>query len=182
MSAPRERVSKFLSYLLRHEPHTIGLELDAAGWARIDDLVRLTAGTTTPLTVEAILDAVRTNDKRRFGLSDDGSRVRANQGHSVDVDLGLPAIEPPFVLFHGTATRFLAAILAEGLQPRGRQHVHLSADVGVAIDVGRRHGKPAVLAIDARAMQAGGAAFHRSANGVWLTAHVPPRFLRQIDA
>lgn len=177
MGASAEQIGRFLSYLLRHRPDSIGLELDVGGWARIDDLVRLTVAAPTPLTAEAIAHVVRTNDKQRYTISDDGTRIRANQGHSFAVELDLVAIPPPAVLFHGTATRFLAAIREQGLLPMGRQHVHLSAERRVAVDVGRRHGAVAVLVVDAAAMHAARLPFFRSANGVWLTAHVPPRFL-----
>jgi putative RNA 2'-phosphotransferase len=171
--------SRFLSYLLRHRPGAIGLELDGAGWARIDDLVRLTASGREPFTRELILEIVRTNDKQRFAVSSDGERIRANQGHSIDVDLGLAPCEPPAVLYHGTAERFLASIRDEGLRKRSRQHVHLSADHATAVVVGARHGTAVVLVVDAAAMRAEGIEFFRAGNGVWLVDAVPPRFLRE---
>ncbi|MBL8753155.1 MAG: RNA 2'-phosphotransferase [Planctomycetes bacterium] len=170
--------SKFLSLVLRHRPDAIGLQLDAAGWASLDDLVRLSIGGKTPLTRELILEVVHTSDKQRFALTPDGSRIRANQGHSVEVDLGLAPSEPPPVLYHGTATRFLAAIRRQGLRPMARQHVHLSAEHGIAESVGARHGAAVVLVVDAAAMRGEGIEFYRADNGVWLTAVVPPRFLR----
>ena len=178
MAASPEQIGRYLSFLLRHRPDAIGLELDVGGWACIDDLVQLTARSQTPLSREAIEHVARTNDKQRYTISDDGVRIRANQGHSFAVDLDLVAIAPPAVLFHGTATRFLAAIREQGLLPMGRQHVHLSAQREVATDVGRRHGSAVVLVVDAAAMHAAALPFFRSANGVWLTASVPPRFLR----
>jgi len=177
MAASAEQIGRFLSYLLRHRPDSIGLEIDVGGWARIDDLVRLTAKSPTPLCAAGIADVVRSNDKQRYTISDDGARIRANQGHSFPVELDLAALAPPPVLFHGTATRFLAAIRERGLLPMGRQHVHLSFDRAVAVAVGRRHGNVAVLVVDAAAMHAAEMPFFRSVNGVWLTAHVPPRFL-----
>ena len=118
-----------------------------------------------------------TNPKRRFSISDDGDRIRANQGHSIDVDLQFEPMAPPAVLFHGTATRFVESILTKGLIRQSRQHVHLSAEEATAVDVGGRHGKPVVLAVDALAMSEVGHEFFRSANGVWLTDHVPAEFL-----
>lgn len=169
--------SKFLSLVLRHRPEAIGLSLDAQGWALIEDLVRLSQTSRSPLTRDVILEVVRTNSKQRFSVSGDGLRIRANQGHSIPVDLGLAPIAPPEVLFHGTATRFLEAILAEGLRPGSRQHVHLSADPATARQVGQRHGKPVVLVVASGAMHQAGHEFFRAENGVWLTAAVPPQSL-----
>lgn len=180
--APNDDASRFLSYLLRHRPDSIGLQLDAGGWAMIDDLVRLSANSRTPLSASTIAAIVQSSDKQRFVLSPDGTRVRANQGHSVDIDLGLAPTTPPPVLFHGTAQRFLASIERDGLQPRGRQHVHLSRERETAVTVGRRHGQPVVLRVDAAALHAAGQPFFVSANGVWLVAAVPPRYLQRDDA
>jgi len=128
-----------------------------------------------------IEDVVAGSDKKRFSLSPDGELIRANQGHSFPVDLGLEPVEPPAVLYHGTAQRFLDSILASGLQPRSRQHVHLSEDWETATKVGQRHGKPVVLEIDAAAMAEAGHTFYRSANGVWLTDRVPTSFCRATE-
>jgi putative RNA 2'-phosphotransferase len=169
--------SKFMSLVLRHQPEAIGLSLDAEGWAPIDELVRLSSTSRSPLSTDLVHEVVRTSDKQRFRVSEDGLRIRASQGHSVEVDLALPPSEPPDVLFHGTATRFLASIMAEGLRPGSRQHVHLSADEATAVRVGERHGKPVVLVVAARAMHEAGHTFFVSDNGVWLTAAVPARYL-----
>ncbi len=169
--------SRFLSYVLRHAPESIGVTMDGAGWVSVEELVARSADSDRPLSVSLIEQVVADNNKQRFALSEDGRRIRANQGHSVDVDLGLEQLSPPDELFHGTATRFLDAILAQGLQPGDRNHVHLSADRDTAVTVGSRHGKPVVLGVASGAMAADGLVFHRSANGVWLTASVPPRFL-----
>jgi putative RNA 2'-phosphotransferase len=179
--APNDAASRFLSYLLRHRPDSIGLQLDAGGWAIIDDLVRLSANSPTPLSATTIAAIVQTNDKQRFVVSPDGTRVRANQGHSVDIDLELAPTTTPPVLFHGTAQRFLASIERDGLQPRGRQHVHLSRERATALTVGRRHGRPVVLRVDAAALHAAGQPFFVSANGVWLVAAVPPPYLQRDD-
>ena len=179
MSDPVLAASRFLALVLRHQPGRIGLTLDAAGWADIDDLIARAAG-HHPLTRALIEQAVAENDKQRYAISEDGRRIRARQGHShaVAVALDLPAVAPPAVLYHGTATRWLDAILREGLDRRSRQHVHLSDDADTAGRVGARHGRPVVLRVDAAAMASAGHVFHRSENGVWLTEAVPPAFLR----
>ena len=174
------RVSKRLSYVLRHRPDSVGLVLDGAGWADVDVLLAALAAHGLPLS-RADLDAVVAgNDKQRFALDASGTRIRASQGHSVPVDLGYAAQEPPAVLFHGTPVRALPAVLAEGLRPGRRHAVHLSADEATARTVGERRGRAAVLAVDAAAMARDGAAFTRSANGVWLVDAVPPRYLRAL--
>lgn len=181
MSTPHDQISKLLSLVLRHQPEAIGLTLDEQGWADVDDLLQRLADQGKPVTRECLAEVVATNAKQRFRLSDDGQRIRANQGHSLAVLLDLTPLTPPATLFHGTATRFLPAILAEGLTRRQRQHVHLSADSATATAVGQRHGKPVVLALDAAAMHRDGYLFYRSDNGVWLTDQVPPRYLRQLQ-
>lgn len=175
------RHSKFLSLLLRHAPETIGLELDEHGWASIEDLVRLSSGSATPLTREIIELVVRTSDKQRFRMSDDGLRVRANQGHSLEVDVELRESAPPELLYHGTALAFLSSIRTDGLLRGARQHVHLSADAMTARKVGSRHGTPVVLEILAHEMATAGATFYLSENGVWLTHAVPLEWLRFPD-
>lgn len=137
--------SKFMSYVLRHGPEAVGLMLDSGGWARINDLVRLSRKSQTPLTHELVAEVVRTSDKRRFSISADSLSIRANQGHSIQADLGLEARTPPCLLFHGTARRFLDSIAAEGLVRGVRHHVHLSSDREAAEKVGQRHGTPVVL-------------------------------------
>ena len=176
-----QKVSKFLSYVLRHRPDEIGLVLDANGWAPVAELIERARTGAPPvmLTEELIRDVVRSNDKQRFALSEDGTRIRANQGHSVDIDLSLEPVQPPEVLFHGTATRFLEPIRQEGLKPMERRHVHLSPDEVTATKVGQRHGKPVILRVKAGEMWRAGQAFYLSANGVWLTERVEPRFISE---
>ena len=176
MNEDTTKASKFMSLVLRHEPAKAGLTLDEGGWADIDALI---AGSHGRLTHERLLAAVADNNKRRFAISDDGKRVRARQGHSVPVDLGLGAVEPPATLFHGTVEKFMDAIEREGLDKRARQHVHLSPDRETATIVARRRGKPVTLRVDAKAMHAAGHAFLLSENGVWLTDAVPPEFLKR---
>jgi len=173
-----EDASKFIAYVLRHAPESIGLQLDAEGWAGIDALVAGALAAGRDLSRTDVLRAVDAGTKKRYELSADGQRIRALQGHSTpQVSRSFEAVTPPAVLFHGTATRFLDAIRAQGLKPGSRQHVHLSADEATAVQVGRRHGKAHVLSVDAARMHARGHAFHRAENGVWLTDAVPPEFL-----
>jgi putative RNA 2'-phosphotransferase len=169
--------SKFLSLVLRHRPDSIGLTLDAQGWASVDALIAAATAHGHPLDVELLREVVCGSDKQRFALNADGSRIRANQGHSVDVDLGLADSEPPELLYHGTATRFVASIRAQGLLPNERQYVHLSPTQLIARKVGARHGKPLVLTVLARQLHDTGQPFYHSPNGVWLTRSVPSRFL-----
>ncbi|HTO60541.1 MAG TPA: RNA 2'-phosphotransferase [Bradyrhizobium sp.] len=171
------RLSKFLSFVLRHKPDAIGLALDAQGWADIDDLIEKSNASGTAFNRDDLLRVVDTSDKKRFSISADGSCIRAAQGHSVAVALGLAAKEPPPILYHGTATRFVDSILSEGLKPQARQQVHLSLDEATARSVGQRHGKPAIFNVDAARMHARGFSFYLADNGVWLTGQVPPQFL-----
>lgn len=177
MPSQQEHLSKFLSLVLRHSPETIGIELDPQGWAEVDDLIARASAHGKPYTRELIAQIVATSDKQRFRLSDDGQRIRANQGHSIAVDLALAPVTPPDELFHGTATRFLASIREQGLLKQARQHVHLSSDEATAIKVGKRHGQVIVLRVSAGALHRAGHLFYRSENGVWLTDHVPPPYL-----
>ncbi len=172
------KLSRFLSLVLRHEPQAAGVELDAEGWAEVDELLAGMAARNRPMSRETLERVVRENDKGRFAFSEDGLRIRARQGHSVDVDLALEPLVPPETLYHGTPERFLEAILREGLKKMQRHHVHLSATKETAIAVGARRGSPAILAIDSGAMHRDGFAFYRTENGVWLTDHVPPRYVK----
>lgn len=170
------RLSKFLSRVLRHRPESIGLTLDAAGWADIDALLARTRVSRADLE-----RLVAENDKKRFEISPDGRRIRAAQGHSVAVELGLPPAAPPVPLFHGTAEKSLAPILREGLRPRGRQHVHLSIDVPTAAAVGARRGPAVVLRVATDRLAAEGQVFFEASNGVWLTGPIAPRHLSVIE-
>lgn len=170
-------LSKFLSLVLRHDPGAIGIVLDAQGWTDIAVLLDKAAVTGKAIARADFDLVVSLNDKRRFSLSEDGRRIRAAQGHSVDVELALTPVTSPPPLYHGTATRFLDAILREGLKPQSRRHVHLSGDVETARTVGRRHGRPVVLRIDVAAAIARGVPFYRADNGVWLTTEVPAALL-----
>ncbi len=165
---------KFLSLILRHKPETIGIELDENGWVAVDELLDKLEGR---LTREQLEDIVETNNKKRYEFNEDKSRIRASQGHSVKVDLGYDAVEPPEFLYHGTATRFLEAIKEEGLEKRSRHDVHLSTQLDTATDVGNRHGKVVILTIRAKEMHTAGYKFFVSTNQVWLTDHVPAEFI-----
>ena len=172
------RISKLLSLGLRHEPAALGITLDASGWTDVSAVLRGLAVRDEHVTYDELERIVAESDKQRFALSADGERIRANQGHSVEVDLGLPRKEPPEILFHGTVERFLDSIRREGLVRGARTHVHLSADEATARIVARRRvGAQVILRVRARALNEAGHAFYLSENGVWLTEHVPPRYL-----
>ncbi|GAA1070498.1 RNA 2'-phosphotransferase [Kitasatospora arboriphila] len=173
------RVSKRLSRILRHDPGSVGITLDGAGWVGVDALLAALARHGRAVSRAELDHVVETNNKRRFAFSEDGLSIRASQGHTVDVDLGLPPSDPPAVLYHGTTGRVLDAIFHEGLRPMARRDVHLSADTETATRVGSRHGRPVVLLVDAAAMARDGHVFRVSANGVWLTDAVPPAYLRK---
>ena len=171
------RLSKFLSLVLRHEPQKAGLVLDSAGWVEVDALLRGCAAAGVAITRGELDAIVAQSDKQRFAFSEDRTRIRANQGHSVEVELDYAPAQPPDMLYHGTADRFLESIRSQGLLKGPRHHVHLSADRAVALEVGRRHGRPVVIAVAAATMGRAGHVFFRSANGVWLTEHVPVEFM-----
>ena len=169
--------SKFLALVLRHQPAAAGISLDAHGWAEVPALLNGMAAAGHPVTAEELEEIVRTDAKQRYAFDETHTRIRANQGHSVQVDAELTAQTPPDTLWHGTASRFLESILRDGLKPMSRLYVHLSSDAETAVKVGMRHGRPVVLAVDAKRMAADGYLFYISANGVWLTKIVPPEYL-----
>ena len=179
MTADTTRISKTLSFWLRHKPEAGGLQLTSEGWARIADVLKALHRQRLSCNGDMLATVVATSDKKRFELSDDGRMIRARQGHSVDVDLKLEPIAPPPVLFHGTVDRFLTDIFSDGLKPMQRQHVHLSKDLETATKVGARRGKPVILRVASGTMAAGGHLFYLSSNGVWLTDHVPPEYLEK---
>ncbi len=172
------RISKFLSLILRHEPKRVGLKLDNAGWVRADELLKAVNAHGVSLTLAQLQHIVVTNSKRRFEFSGDGRRIRASQGHSIEIDLQYAPQTPPELLYHGTATRFLDSIREHGLRKMGRHDVHLSAETKTTLQVGGRHGKPVLLIIRAGDMHRAGQVFRCSANGVWLVDHVPPEFIQ----
>ena len=174
-----KKISKYLSFILRHQPDSIGLELSDEGWADINELIEKTK--KFQLTEELINTVVETNDKKRFLLSDDGLRIKANQGHSVKVKLELEPMTPPDVLLHGTAERFLESILREGLTKQQRHHVHLSETQKTALSVGARYGKPVLLKVDSKLMHEEGFKFFKTDNDVWLVVHVPVKYFVKTD-
>jgi len=176
--AIRVRVSKLLSLVLRHRPEKAGIVFDGGGWASIQEIVDAAERHRPRLTREMILEIVAADEKGRFALSPDGKRIRATQGHSIPVDLGLFPLEPPQHLYHGTSRDAVESILSKGIDSRGRQYVHLSLDPETAVRVGQRHGPPVVLEVDAGGMHRDGLEFFRAQNGVWLTTGVPSRYVR----
>lgn len=172
------KISKYLSKHLRHDPEGLGLTLAPGGWVEVDDLLAACARRPFGLSREELEQVVAQNSKQRFSFDETGMRIRANQGHSVEVDLQLPPASPPAVLYHGTGHPTADLIQRMGLEKMRRHHVHLSADPETARAVGARHGRPVLFAVDAAAMAGAGYLFYRSDNGVWLTDAVPPEFLR----
>lgn len=177
MSNEARKRSKFLSLILRHKPNLVGIVLKEGGWTSVPNLLTALEVFGEPISRDELESLVATSDKKRFALDTDRDMIRANQGHSVEVDLGLASIVPPAILFHGTATRFLPSILEQGLLKGERHHVHLHTDRDLAMKVGSRHGKPVILTVAADRMHEAGRVFHVSDNNVWLTESVPPDYL-----
>jgi putative RNA 2'-phosphotransferase len=174
------KISKFISLVLRHSPEAIHLNMDKNGWVYIQELIdNANKYKKLELTLDFIKTVVETNDKQRFKISDDGKKIRANQGHSITVDLELECKIPPDILYHGTATRFLGSIMKDGLKPMKRQYVHLSRTEEIALTVGKRHGKPIVLYIDTKKMHEEGYKFYLSENQVWLVEEVPIKYIKK---
>jgi putative RNA 2'-phosphotransferase len=176
------RASRFLSWVLRHDPGGIGLALDSSGWADIDELIDRAAGKGRALTREIIYEIVESDEKGRYELTDDLTRIRACYGHSLDVEQSRTSEKPPATLYHGTAARNLDAILRRGIVPGRRRFVHLSVDRETAIEVGRRHGAPVVLAVRAGDLFDSGVEFYRAGRDIWLVRSVPPDFIRHSAA
>lgn len=170
-------ISKFLSLILRHQPEVIGITLDENGWTDVDELIAKMNAKGHRISFEQLEEVVDTNDKKRFAFSPDGVKIRASQGHSVEVDLALAPKQPPEYLYHGTVAKFLDNIRKEGLQRMSRQHLHLSHDKETATKVGSRRGIPVILNINSGAMHRDGILFYLSDNGVWLTDHVPAKYI-----
>ncbi len=172
------KISKYLSKHLRHQPERLGLTLASGGWVSVDDLLTACAAHNFPITRKQLEEVVANNDKQRFSFDTTGKLIRANQGHTVEVDLQLEPIAPPEILYHGTTEKSLESILELGLLKMSRHHVHLSPDTKTAIKVGKRRGRPVVLCVDASTMYEVGYTFYCSANGVWLVDNVPPEYLQ----
>ena len=174
--------SKFIALILRHRPEAIGIALDTHGWAKVDELINgINASGNHHLTKELLEEIVRTDEKQRYAFTEGHTLIRANQGHSVAVDVELEEMEPPPILYHGTGEKYAGSIDGQGLIPKTRLYVHLSADAETARKVGSRHGRPVIYRVDCQRMAADGFAFCRSANGVWLTREVPPKYLQRVD-
>ncbi len=173
----KTKISKFLSLILRHEPKAIGLTLDEKGWADVEKLLEKSSKNKNSFTFEELETVVETNDKKRFAFNESKTKIRASQGHSIEVEIGFEEKTPPNVLYHGTAERNIGLILKNGLRKMLRHHVHLSADIETAKAVGTRYGKPVILKVDTKKMLEENFKFYISANGVWLAASVPPEFL-----
>lgn len=172
-----KHISKFLSLVLRHKPEEIGVVMDTQGWVNVDELIEKSSARGIALDFDALEEVVITNDKQRFAFNDDYSMIRANQGHSVNVDLQFEAKEPLAILYHGTVEKFLDPIRTNGLKKMQRTHVHLSKDLETATRVGSRRGKPVILKINAAKMHENGFAFYLSKNGVWLCEEVPVEYI-----
>lgn len=178
MENKTDKLSVFISLILRHKPETIGIALDEHGWANVDELIAGINSTGRSIDIDILEDIVKTDKKGRYSFNEDKTLIRANQGHSIPVDVELKEQEPPEILYHGTAMRFLDSIMQQGIKPMSRLYVHLSKDIETAVKVGSRHGKAVVLKIDARKMYDNGEKFYLSANGVWLTKYVDKEFIR----
>ena len=181
MAGKLRDTSKFISLILRHKPETIGISLDGHGWADVQALIEgINASGNHHLDVDLLEEIVRTDEKQRYSFNEDHTRIRANQGHSIPVDVELEEKTPPPVLYHGTGEKYMASIDATGLIPKSRLYVHLSSDVETARKVGSRHGKPAIYVVDCAGMVADGYKFYLSANNVWLTKEVPVKYLSKL--
>jgi putative RNA 2'-phosphotransferase len=173
------KVSRYISLILRHKPETIGISLDEHGWANVKELIK-GVSKKYPITVDILNEIVETDDKQRYSFNEDHTLIRANQGHSIQVDVELEEVEPPEYLYHGTGTKYVDSIWKEGLISKSRLYVHLSEDEETATDVGKRHGKPVIFRVLSGNMYRLGYKFYRSKNGVWLVDKVPVRFLEVV--
>lgn len=176
----KRHISKFLSLILRHKPEALGISLDHEGWASTQEIIEKMNQRGMKINLKTIQEVVAEDNKQRYRLTENNHQIRANQGHSIQVDLGLEAIQPPPQLFHGTATRFKDSILEKGIIKGNRQQVHLSADENTAWNVGKRHGKPIILVLNAIRMHEQGSTFYLSKNGVWLVEYVAPEYILEV--
>ncbi|MEW7278855.1 RNA 2'-phosphotransferase [Aquimarina sp. 2201CG1-2-11] len=177
MKTNYKSISKFLSLVLRHNPDKIGLQLDKNGWANVQELISKSKKYQPNLEINLLREIVATNDKKRFAFNEDYTSIRANQGHSIEIDLGYSPKEPPEFLYHGTVVKFIDAIKEKGLLKMSRHHVHLSEEIETAIKVGARRGKPIILKVKSGDMHTNGIQFFQSDNKVWLTDHVLPEYI-----
>lgn len=175
-----KELSKFISLILRHKPEAIGISLDEHGWADVDELIKGINRAGSHIDMDLLEKIVADDEKQRYSFNDDKTSIRANQGHSIAVDVELAEKMPPDILYHGTGEKYVASIEKEGLIPKSRLYVHLSSDYDTAVKVGSRHGKPVIYQIDAKQMYEEGYAFFVSVNGVWLVKKVPSNFLKEL--
>lgn len=181
MNLMQTSISRFMSLILRHKPQVIGITLDEYGWANVDELIEGISKEYDTFNMDMLREIVRTDDKQRYSFNDGETKIRANQGHSVQVDVELEEKEPPEFLFHGTGIKYSDSIEKNGLIPKSRLYVHLSNDEETAINVGRRHGYPVIYTIKSKEMFEDGYKFYLSKNGVWLTKEVPIKYLERME-
>lgn len=172
-----KKLSKFISLILRHKPEEIGITLDEHGWAKVEELINGINNSGRKINMKALEEIVRIDEKGRYSFNADKTKIRANQGHSVKVDIEFKELEPPDILYHGTATKYLDNIKQQGIKSMSRLYVHLSKDIKTATNVGSRHGECAVLVINAKRMYEDGIKFYLSENGVWLTGDINPKYI-----
>ena len=175
-----DEISKFISLILRHKPEIIGISLDSHGWAIVDELVDGIKKEYKDFNFDDLCEIVKTDKKKRYSFNEDRTKIRANQGHSIKIDLELESVQPPSKLFHGTGEKYVSSIDRIGLDRKSRQYVHLSKDIDTARSVGARHGKPVIYEIDSKSMFDDGYKFYLSENGVWLTTEVPVKYLKKM--
>ncbi len=180
MTKDDKETSKYISLILRHKPETIGISLDEHGWADVWELIR-GVSKTHPLNMDSLVRIVEEDEKQRYSFNEDRTLIRANQGHSIPVDVELEQVVPPEILYHGTGEKYVSSIDEQGLIPKSRLYVHISGDEDTAIAVGRRHGKPVVYRIKSGEMNRDGFKFYKSVNGVWLTKEVPAKYLEKVE-
>lgn len=179
MTKDEKETSKYISLILRHKPETIGISLDEHGWADVQELIK-GVSKTHPLDMESLVRIVEEDEKQRYSFNDDRTVIRANQGHSIPVDVELEEVIPPEILYHGTGEKFVSSIDQNGLVPKSRLYVHISGDMDTALTVGMRHGKPVIYKIKSGDMHKDGYVFYKSVNGVWLTKEVPIKYLEKV--
>ena len=172
-----DNISRYISLILRHKPEVIGISLDEHGWANVDELIEGISKTEKEFNMETLEEIVRTDNKQRYSFNEDKTLIRANQGHSMPVDVDLAEVKPPEFLYHGTGEKYVESIKEQGLIPKSRLYVHLSEDIETAEDVGKRHGKPVIYIVKSGEMYRDGYVFYKSVNEVWLTKEVPVKYL-----
>ena len=173
------KLSKFISLILRHKPEIINLKLDSKGYVYTDLLINnINENSDYEIDFEILKQIVDTDDKQRYSFNEDYTKIRANQGHSINVDVGLEGKQPPDILYHGTSSNYISSIIKNGINSKSRMYVHLSKDIKTAISVGKRHGKPVVLKINTKRMYKDGIKFYLSKNNVWLTKYVPSKYIK----